>query len=144
MRYLSVMMLILLLGCGDTSTDITAVATPPSNNTVRSVKSDPSYNTDVWEIFVRTGCSASSCHGNGAGGLSLSTSSGSYSMLVNVPSDGTGEILVIPSNATGSYLTKKLDGSQGAGSRMPLGGAALDETDMKNIENWINQGAKNN
>jgi hypothetical protein len=65
-------------------------------------------------------------------------------MLVNVPSDGTGEILVIPSNATGSYLTKKLDGSQGAGSRMPLGGAALDETDMKNIENWINQGAKNN
>jgi hypothetical protein len=108
------------------------------------VKADPSYEKDVWEIFVRNGCSASSCHGGGAGGLSLSTSTGSYAMLVGVPSSGTGEVFVIPSNAAGSYLVKKLDGSQSVGSRMPLGGAALDATDMKNIKNWINQGAKNN
>ena len=144
MRYVPVVMLVCLFGCGDTSTGVTTETTAPPSGTTRSVKADPSYEKDVWEIFVRNGCSASSCHGGGAGGLSLSTSAGSYAMLVGVPSSGTGEVFVIPSNAAGSYLVKKLDGSQSVGSRMPLGGAVLDDIDMKNIKNWINQGARNN
>ncbi|HIF38902.1 MAG TPA: hypothetical protein EYQ69_06790 [Gemmatimonadetes bacterium] len=144
MRYVSVVMLVCLLGCGDTSTGVSTETTPPPSVVTRSVKADPSYEKDIWEIFVRNGCSASSCHGGGAGGLSLSTSAGSYAMLVGVASSGTGEVFVIPSNAAGSYLVKKLDGSQSVGSRMPLGGAVLDDTDMKNIKNWINQGAKKN
>jgi hypothetical protein len=43
-----------------------------------------------------------------------------------------------------SYLVKKLEGRQSVGARMPLNGAALDNTDLSNIRNWISQGAKNN
>ena len=53
-------------------------------------------------------------------------------------------MLVIASDAANSYLVMKLEGTAGAGARMPLGGAALDNIDMTNIKNWINQGAKNN
>ena len=45
-------------------------------------------------------------------------------------------------NALNSYLVQRLDGS--VGSRMPIGGAALDNIDMTNIMNWINTGAPNN
>jgi hypothetical protein len=111
----------------------------------RVVKADPSFAGDVVEIFARRGCTAGSCHGNGAGGLTLTSSAAvSYGNLVNVASTGTSEILVIPGNADDSYLVKKLEGRQTAGQQMPRGGAALDGIDLPNIKNWINQGAKNN
>ena len=54
-----------------------------------------------------------------------------------------GKIRVIPGNAQDSYLVIKIEGRQGVGSRMPVGGA-LDAVDITNIRNWINEGAKNN
>lgn len=110
----------------------------------RSIKNDPSFANDVWEVFTRRGCAASSCHGGGAGNLTLSSASGAYTALVNVTSVASGEVLVIPSNANDSYLVKKLEGRQSVGARMPLGGGALDNIDLSNVKNWINQGAKNN
>ena len=59
-------------------------------------------------------------------------------------STGTGEVRVIVSDAVNSYLVKKLEGTAGVGSRMPLGGSPLDNIDLTNVKNWINQGAKNN
>lgn len=111
---------------------------------VRSVKANPSFSRDIFEIFGRKGCTASGCHGGGAGGLTLADAGGSHAALVNVASNGTGEILVIPNDAANSYLVKKLEGTAGAGSRMPVGGSPLDSIDMTNIKNWINQGAANN
>lgn len=110
----------------------------------RQIVADPSFSQHVWEVFQRRGCAASSCHGGGAGGLSMSSATVAYEQLVGVPSTGTGEVRVIPSDAANSYLVKKLEGTQGAGSRMPLGMTPLDNIDLTNVKNWINQGAKNN
>jgi hypothetical protein len=114
------------------------------NGDTRTIKDDPSFANDVWEVFTRRGCAASSCHGGGAGDLTMASASGAYTALVNVASLASGEVLVIPSNANDSYLVKKLEGRQSVGARMPLSGGALDNIDLSNIKNWINQGAKNN
>ena len=110
----------------------------------RSIKADPSFSQDVFEIFTRRGCTASSCHGGGAGGLTMTSASGAFTNLVGVASTGTGEVRVIVSDAVNSYLVKKLEGTAAVGSRMPLGGSPLDNIDLTNVKNWINQGAKNN
>jgi hypothetical protein len=131
-----------LTACGDDGPTEPVVDDPMET---RVVKDNPSFATDVLEIFARKGCTAGSCHGNGAGGMTLSsTASVSYGSLVNIASPATGEIRVIPGNANDSYLVKKLEGRQSAGAQMPLGGVALDNIDLSNIKNWINQGAQNN
>ncbi len=106
-------------------------------------KADPSFSADIVPIFSSGGCTAGGCHGPPVqAGLNLA--SAPYTALVNVPSsEVSGEIRVIPGNADGSWLVKKLEGRQTFGDRMPLGGQ-LDEVDLANIKNWINQGAKNN
>lgn len=109
------------------------------------VKTDPSFSSDIMEVFTRRGCTESSCHGSGQGGLTMTSTAGTYQNLVNVASAGaSGEVRVIPGNANDSYLVKKLEGRQSVGARMPSGGSPLDATDLTNIKNWINQGAKNN
>lgn len=113
----------------------------------RTIKANPSFANDITEIFTRKGCTGSSCHGNGSGGLMLSTSaSANHARLVNVKSLNSGEVYVIPNDAQNSYLVKKLENRQGSGngSRMPVGGSALDNVDLTNIKNWINAGAQNN
>ena len=106
----------------------------------------PSFSLVVNEIFVRRGCTASGCHGRGAGGMNLSaTPATSYSSLVNVQSVGEPAFKrVLPNDATNSYLVIKLEGRQASGGRMPLGAAPLNAADMANIRNWINAGAQNN
>lgn len=108
-----------------------------------TVKADPSFANDIWEALERNSCSSSGCHGSGQGGLTMTSTAGAYSALVNVASPTTGEVRVIPGNANDSYMVKKLEGRQSAGAQMPLGGT-LSATDLTNIKNWINQGAKNN
>ena len=111
-------------------------------NNAPIIKADPSFAGDIATIFTRTGCTAGGCHGNSpAAGLNLASSP--YAALVNVPSTQTGEMRVIPGNANDSYLVKKLEGRAAVGGRMPVGGQ-LGNTDLQNIKNWINQGAKNN
>lgn len=113
----------------------------------RTIKANPSFANDITEIFTRKGCTGGSCHGNGSGGLMLSTSaSANHARLVNVKSPNSGEVYVIPNDAQNSYLVKKLENRQGSGngSRMPVGGSALDNVDLTNIKNWINAGAQNN
>ncbi len=83
----------------------------------------------------------------GGGGLTLSSNaSASHANLIGVASPTSGEVRVIANDAANSYLVKKLEGSQGSGNgqRMPLGGFALNNTDLTNIKNWINSGAANN
>lgn len=114
---------------------------PGGGNPAPTVKVDPSFATDIVPIFTRAGCTASGCHGAPVqAGLDLASSP--YGALVGVPSTQTGEHRVIPGNAASSYLVKKLEG-RASGERMPVGGQ-LSSTDLSNIKNWINQGAKNN
>ena len=110
----------------------------------RTIKADPSFGQDIFEILERRGCTSAGCHGGGAGGLMMSSSSGAFAALVGVASSATGEVFVIAGDAANSYLVKKLEGTAAAGQRMPIGREALDNIDLTNIKNWINQGAKNN
>jgi len=108
------------------------------------VKLSPSFEADIVEIFDRRGCTMSSCHGGGAGGMALSDTATSYASLVNVVSGCNGLIRVIPGDAVNSYLVMKLDGTQACGERMPRGDQPLDSIDFNNIRNWIVQNALNN
>ena len=52
---------------------------------------------------------------------------------------------VTPGNAENSYLIHKLDGRSGiVGDRMPTNGPFLTPAQIDVIEQWINDGARNN
>ncbi len=137
---------LLFAACGGSDGSPTAPGTDDDGDT-RVIKAEPSFGSDIQEILTRRGCTASNCHGNGSGNLSLgSSASTNHGRLVGVTSPNSGEVYVIANDAENSYLVKKLEGRQGSGngSRMPLGGSPLDNIDLTNIKNWINTGALNN
>ena len=139
-----VLMCVVLAACSASDSPTDPGGTPSDT---RTIKANPSFANDITEIFTRRGCASSNCHGNGAGGLTISTSgSANHARLVNGTSPMSGEVYVIPNDAQNSYLVKKLENRQGSGngSRMPVGGSALDNVDLTNIKNWINTGAQNN
>lgn len=111
---------------------------------VRTEVQAPSFSQVVNEIFIRRGCTSGSCHGSGAGQMTLSTSAAAnYATLVNIPAAADPSFLrVKPGDAFDSYLIMKLEGR--AGARMPIGSAPLSATDLDNIKSWINAGAPNN
>ena len=85
-------------------------------------------------------------HGDHAteAGLDL-TSGNAYSNLVNVPSVQTALNRVTPGDAENSYLIHKLDGRSGiVGDRMPTNGPFLSTAQIDVMEQWINDGARNN
>ncbi|MEX2468067.1 MAG: hypothetical protein WD995_14240 [Gemmatimonadota bacterium] len=112
----------------------------------RVVLMDPSFATDIQEIILRRGCSASQCHGSGEGGMTLTNSASSnYNAWVGVESTSEPSFLrVEPGDPDNSYVVIKLEGRQSAGARMPLGASPLDDVDLTNIRNWIAAGAQNN
>ena len=139
-----VLMCVVLAACSASDSPTDPGGTPSDT---RTIKANPSFANDITEIFTRRGCASGNCHGNGAGGLTISASgSANHARLVNVTSPMSGEVYVIPNDAQNSYLVKKLENRQGSGngSRMPVGGSALDNVDLTNIKNWINTGAQNN
>ena len=99
--------------------------------------------TQIREEILLPSCGFVSCHGGGAGGLTIDEE-GAWDALVDVPSvDAAGEVLVIPGDADGSYLVKKLDGDEEiVGLQMPQGGE-LPVEDREAIRDWISRGAPN-
>ena len=118
---------------------------PPPPPPARVILASPAFQANIQEVFNRRGCATGGCHGAAnAAGLTL-TSGAAYGNLVGVASTQVPAVdRVIPNDADGSYLVVKLEGRQTVGSQMPRGGAALDSIDMRNIKNWINNGAPNN
>ena len=140
----------LLTACGGSPTDTGNGGNGGNGggSTGRVILTNPLFATDIQEIFVRRGCTASNCHGSAmSGGLGLASAAASYANLVDVAAtavDGPpGLDRVMANNTAASYLWLKVSGNT-AGSRMPQGAAVLDATDLANIGNWINTGALNN
>jgi hypothetical protein len=97
---------------------------------------------EVQTEVLNKSCAFSSCHGaaQGTGGLKLDGTDADYERLVGVASS-TGEPLVDPSNADGSYLVAKIEGAVGiTGDVMPPGGA-LDDAALQLVRDWIDGGA---
>jgi len=137
--------ILLLVGCGGegevTGLDDGDGRGGGDTEDTRSIKASPSLSGDIWEIFVRKGCTSIGCHGGGAGGLTLDQKANAHANLVNVSGD-MGQTLVIPGDADQSYMVKRVDGR--VGPQMPLNRSPLDNIDLTNLKNWINQGAENN
>ena len=107
------------------------------------VKEDPSFSQDIQPIFAAS-CALSGCHNAAASaGLDLRRDQ-AYTNLVDVVSSQTSTLRVAPNSAQNSYLIIKLEGNQDTGSRMPLGASPLSMSQIQNIKNWINRGARNN
>lgn len=131
----------IMAGCGDSTTDPMG-----DDGDDREILASPSFVTDINEIIQRRGCSAGTCHGNGAGNMTLTANAAAnYAEWVNVPAAAENTFLrVEPGNPDDSYVVIKLEGRQTVGQRMPRGGSALDNIDLTNIRNWISNGAPNN
>ncbi len=146
LKLFSLVALALLGACGGTPTDGgNGNGNSNSNGDTRTIKENPSFATDIQEIFRRNGCTTGQCHGftSAEGGLSLASASASFSNLVNVASVGNPNVVrVKPRDAANSYLVQRLQGT--GGTRMPQGLGPLDNIDMTNITNWINADALNN
>ena len=73
----------------------------------------------------------------------LSSAAASFANLVNVSSVQQPSLLrVAPGDADASYLVQKIEGTAAVGSRMPLGGGALDAATIDAIRAWIDSGAE--
>ena len=68
-----------------------------------------------------------------SGGLSLAT----YSDVLN---GGRSGAAVKPGNSSGSLLVQRITGSEA--TRMPIGGAALNASEIGILTAWIDQGAR--
>lgn len=69
----------------------------------------------------------------------------SYSNIVNVSStEDLTRKRVLPFDADDSFLVIKVEGRQSVGARMPASKDRLSDTQIQNIKNWINKGAKDN
>ncbi|UCD25966.1 MAG: hypothetical protein JSW51_01555 [Gemmatimonadota bacterium] len=102
----------------------------------------------VQPIFTAN-CALSGCHAGSSPAQGMNLSSGqAYANIVDVPSNESGLVRVKPSMPDSSYLVHKIQGTQGSvggsGGQMPLGRAALSQTQIDAIRQWIADGAPNN
>ncbi len=129
--------LFLATGCGDEGG-------PTQSN--KGTDDTISLAADVQPIFTAR-CAVADCHDSAtdAGGLSLETGM-SHAELVGVesPTYDDPALRVDPGNPAGSLLLLKLEGADGVGSRMPLGGGALADDEIALVETWIADGAEDN
>jgi hypothetical protein len=102
---------------------------------------------DVQPILDTNMCSADGCHSAGPGamaGLDLSSVGRSIATLIDVPATEENHLVrVRPGDPAKSYLFRKLLGTPDiAGGQMPLGLQALDERQLRIINDWIATGAR--
>ena len=133
-------LVLLIAGCGSDNNPTSG------GSTGGGVKTDPSFAQDIQATFNNRGCTGAGCHGTSSASAGLILVSGqAYGNLVNITSTNESpKKRVLPGDAANSYIVNKIEGTQSVGGRMPLNAAALSATDIQNIKNWINQGAKNN
>ncbi len=105
--------------------------------------SNVDFATEVNPIFSSAGCTAGGCHGGG--GLTLgSNATSNYNNIVNVPSSCGGLDYVEPGDPSASHLYKKIEGTQGCGSRMPQNNPGYFDANSSQLELirvWIVEGA---
>jgi hypothetical protein len=93
-------------------------------------------------------CATSSCHAGSPPTAFPALDADGWAAMVGVPSEQVPVLnLVEPYDPASSYLVLKLRGTAadagGVATPMPIGDAALDESDIAAIEAWIASGAPN-
>lgn len=93
----------------------------------------------IRESIFLSSCTAASCHNSTdrAAGLDLQSSDAETKLLGAQAGTCAGATLVWPGSAAQSLLYRKIDGTAACGSRMPLGGAPLDDATLRCVAGWI-------
>jgi hypothetical protein len=99
----------------------------------------PSTTEALQTQILQPSCGTTGCHGSSAPAMGLDlVSAGLESRLVDVSSNGCGQILVTPGDPGSSYLVQKLTQSAPTcGDPMPLGGQRLPQQQLSCIDAWI-------
>ncbi|MBI3786483.1 MAG: hypothetical protein HY270_24100 [Deltaproteobacteria bacterium] len=104
---------------------------------------------EIQDTIFTPRCAIPTCHDDTSHNGNLALTAGeSFAQLVNVPPDiasirDAGILRVDPGHPENSFLLMKLSGPpRGAGSLMPLTGAALSAEQIQLVRDWIVQGAK--
>jgi len=94
------------------------------------------------EIFTPR-CAFSGCHGGGAPAEGMSLAADLIAAnIIGVTSNEQPDLKRIdPGNPAGSYLLKKVIGTDIVGSQMPLSGGPLSQEQIDRISAWIQDGA---
>lgn len=119
------------------------------NNSLRGCnRIDDATFAEVQAIF-NSRCTFIRCHGTGfiAGDLDLEEGE-SFNQLVGVApfndnAREAGLLRVDPGNSANSFILVKVAGTppEGFGSRMPLSGDGLSESEVRTIREWVDLGA---
>ena len=104
-----------------------------------TVLAQPTWS-NIQAIFAKN---CQPCHiGTSTGGLNLDT----YQATMKGGSTSAGGVVngavIKPGDPAGSYLYQAVSGKPKVGAQMPANGKVLPTTDIKNIYNWIQNGAK--
>jgi hypothetical protein len=88
-------------------------------------------------------CAVPGCHGGASAQEGLRLDPGlSAGNLVNIASPRDANLIrVIPFDPDGSFIIRKLEGTQTLGDRMPQGGPYLPQSTIDVIRQWILDGA---
>ena len=104
----------------------------------------------VWtEVLVAAGCTASTCHGAGAGYLNMPNAEAAHANLVGVGAFTKAcglKLLIAPGEPTQSILYRRIQpqsmgGSGDCGSKMPKGLDGVSEAQAQLVFDWIAAGA---
>jgi hypothetical protein len=140
-------------GCGSSSNSPTPGDTSPTDTTTDAATVT---FTKVYSDILSGACVA--CHsppagvGNSAGALNMSSQALAYTNLQGSAAGsscrGSGLERVVPGNAAMSLLVQKVDSATPpCGTQMPdecgAAGTCLSAAQVQEIEDWINEGAKN-
>lgn len=110
------------------------------DNDLSSMTAD--YASIQAKLFTPT-CAISGCHigDNAPRGLKLDAGN-AYASLFNVSSNANSSILrIAPGDPDNSYLINALEGEAAAVGRMPRNGAALPQSAIDKVREWISNGA---
>lgn len=145
-RCLLLLVVMGLVSCGN---DSPTAPTTPNPTTPTTPTTPPTGTLTTTLSSIQAELFNPSCvghHGPSIAEADLDLSEGrSFENLVNVMSTQVGLDLVEPGDAENSYLIHKLDGRSGiVGDRMPTNGPFLTTAQIDVIEQWINDGARNN
>jgi len=141
MRKLSLVFIILLVGCGK----LKELPTAPGDGGGGEPIDETATLTRVQnEVFSPT-CAAIGCHDPFGHQQDLILTAGrSYASTVGRQSTEMGSLMIVaPNDPTNSYLYRKVVGSGITGDRMPQGGPYLSDAQIKLIRDWIRRGAPN-
>lgn len=139
MKKLSVLVLLLSLGCGK----LNETPTSPGGGG-EPVDPSATFTRVQSEVFTPS-CALVGCHDplGASSGMVLSQGR-AYSEIVGKPSVEVASLNRIqPGSPDNSYLYRKIVGTNITGSRMPLVGAPLDQRRIDLIRDWIRRGAPN-